>query len=549
MNLESFFEKFDHFADAPNALPAMREIFLQLAVRGKLTERFDGEVSTPQLDVADAFRLRRGKRGEPDAEDTPFPIPDNWGWVAVGDSMDLVNGRAFKSEEWSAEGTPIIRIQNLNNENATFNHCNLDLDQKIHVFDGDLLISWSGTPGSSFGAFIWTRGFAYLNQHIFRCQLVEGVFLKEFLRLAINARLDEMISHARGAVGLRHITKGKLEGIRLPLPPLSEQKRIVAKVDELMALCNRLEQQQRNRATQRADLARASVARFADAPTSANLQFLFHPSYSISSADLKTAILTLAVQGKLVPQDFNDEPVDELLARNLTVRRKFKCTDATEVRRIAVEDALGYDIPASWRWQTLDDLLIFGPTNGFSPKAVDYETPVRSLTLSATTSGRFKGQHCKFITTEVPTESSLWLRDGDLLVQRGNTIEYVGVAAIYRGDPNIFIYPDLMMKLRVSSAFDVDFIHMVMSHDASRDFLRTRATGTSGTMPKINQKTLKSLPLPIPPLTEQRRIVLKVRQMMDLVDKLETEISNARSMSECLLEGLVSELLHVQVEA
>ena len=99
-----------------------------------------------------------------------------------------------------------------------------------------------------------------------------------------------------------------LESLPVPLPPLAEQKRIVAKVDELMALCDRLEAQQQERETRHAALARASLARFADAPTPANLHFLFHTSYTIPPADLRKSILTLAVQGKLVPQDPNDEP-------------------------------------------------------------------------------------------------------------------------------------------------------------------------------------------------------------------------------------------------
>ena len=107
-----------------------------------------------------------------------------------------------------------------------------------------------------------------------------------------------------------HYTRSKRRSIdfEFPLPPLAEQKRIVAKVDELMALCDRLEAQQQERDTRHAALARASLARFADAPTPANLNFLFHTSYAIAPADLRKTILTLAVQGKLVPQDPNDEP-------------------------------------------------------------------------------------------------------------------------------------------------------------------------------------------------------------------------------------------------
>ena len=111
-----------------------------------------------------------------------------------------------------------------------------------------------------------------------------------------------------------------LTSIPIPLPPLAEQKRIVAKVDELMALCDRLEAQQQERETRHAALARASLARFADAPTPANLDFLFHKSYAIPPADLRKSILTLAVQGKLVPQDPNDEPAHEACRRARTAK-------------------------------------------------------------------------------------------------------------------------------------------------------------------------------------------------------------------------------------
>ncbi len=544
MKLETFFEKFDQFADAPNAVTKMRELVLQLAVRGRLSEQKPSESPHAQLEIAEAFRIRRRRTFEVNPEDGRFLVPDNWGWVPVGAAMDMVNGKAFKPEEWSAEGTPIIRIQNLNNENAPFNRCSADLDPKIHVHNGDFLISWSGTPGTSFGAFIWNRGFAFLNQHIFRCELVEGVFEKEYLRLAVNARLDEMISHAHGGVGLRHITKGNLESIALPLPPLSEQRRIVAKVDELMSLCDRLEAQQKERETRHAVLTRAAIARFVETPTPVNLNLLFHGSYSIAPVDLRKTILNLAVRGKLFPQDGDGESVDELLERVCEERRRLKRKNSTEEVRSSSESSLGYDIPQSWRWRSLGAILVFGPTNGFSPKSVEYETGVRSLTLTATTSGRFRGEHYKFVPIDVPPNSDLWLRDEDILVQRGNTIEYVGVSAVYRGKPNTYIYPDLMMKLRVSDQLDVSFIHLAMSANPSREFLRARASGTSGSMPKINQATLTSLPIPIPPLSEQRKIVSRVEQLMGLVDHLETQLVASEKTAKELLDAVVHELLH-----
>ena len=210
-------------------IKSLRQTILNLAVRGKLV---------PQESSDESVRLN----WEPEPADLPFELPKNWRWIRIGAQLDLLNGIAFKPTDWVSSGVPIVRIQNLNNPDAPFNYCRPEMarDRSL-IDDGSFLISWSGTPGTSFGAFIWARGPAVLNQHIFRCDFKTSFFDPQFLKLAVNGRLDEMIAKAHGGVGLQHITKGKLEAMLIPLPPLAEQQRIVAKVDELMALCDRLE--------------------------------------------------------------------------------------------------------------------------------------------------------------------------------------------------------------------------------------------------------------------------------------------------------------------
>jgi type I restriction enzyme S subunit len=529
MKLETFFQKFDELADAPDAIPAMRELMLQLAVRGNLTERIGGESSKAQIALADAFRVRRGKREKPDAEDIPFPIPENWGWVAVGDSMDMFNGRAFKPEEWSTEGTPIIRIQNLNNEHAAFNRCKTDLDPKIHVHDGDFLISWSGTPGTSFGAFIWNRGFAYLNQHIFRCELVKGVFEKEFLRLAINARLDEMISHAQGAVGLRHITKGKLESIRLPLPPLAEQKRIVAKVDELMALCDRLEEQQQERETRRAALARASLARFADAPQPSTLNSLFHPSYAIPPADLRKSILTLAVQGKLVPQDPNDEPAEDLLARLASELTPEQRRNQAAPLAPLPEEALQYELPTSWKWARFRDAAIIA-SNLVKP---DGFLDFTHLAPDNIEKGNGVLLPCRTVREDKVISSNHRFYPGQIVYSKIRPNLAKVVIVDFEGLCSADMYP-------IDALIDAFYLQRYM---LSESFLvQAVKTDTRVAMPKINQMELNAIAVPIPPLAEQRRIVAKVEQLMALVDALETQLAASRATAANLLSALVAEL-------
>ncbi len=471
----------------------------------------------------------------------------HWVWTRLGDIALQIQYGYTASADAALTDIRMLRITDIQNNRVNWPSvpgCIIENEEaeRYLLSPNDILIARTGgTIGKSFlvpDAPVKSVFASYLIR-VKPPRSVVARYIKIFLESPLYWSQLRAMSAGTGQPNVNGQALGRLE---LPLPPLAEQKRIVAKVDELMALCDRLEAQQQQRETRHTALAHASLTRFADAPTPANLELLFHKAYAIEPGELRKSILTLAVQGKLVSQDANDEAVENMLLRILEEQRLLKRTMASSIRILVAEGRLEYETPESWRWLTLEDISIFGPTNGISPKSVEYETPVRSLTLSATTSGRFKAEHCKYIPMELSTDSDLWLKDGDVLVQRGNTIDYVGVAAVYHGAPHQFVYPDLMMKIRVSSEVDVDFIHLAMSSEPSRSFLRARASGTSGSMPKINQVTLKSLPLPIPPLAEQKRIVAKVEQLMGLVDRLEAQLAESRATATALLEAVVAEL-------
>jgi type I restriction enzyme S subunit len=148
----------------------------------------------------------------------------------------LVNGKAFKPTDWSSAGVPIIRIQNLNGADKPFNHWAGVLDKQVLVKTGDLLLAWSGTPGTSFGAHIWSGPNGILNQHIFRCDLDQKAVTKEWARIAVNHRLHRLIEQAHGGVGLQHVTRGMVEELEIPLPSLAEQRRIAEVLDRAEAL-------------------------------------------------------------------------------------------------------------------------------------------------------------------------------------------------------------------------------------------------------------------------------------------------------------------------
>jgi len=158
----------------------------------------------------------------------------NYPTVPIGKICDLINGRAFKPEDWQRSdsgGVPIVRIQNLNTPDSEFNYYTGELSDRHIINEGELLFSWSGSRGTSFGAHIWSGGKAVLNQHIFRVGFDESRATKMYLFHALNKAVTEVEENLHGGVGLVHITKGNLEKIEIPLPPLEVQKEIVAEIE------------------------------------------------------------------------------------------------------------------------------------------------------------------------------------------------------------------------------------------------------------------------------------------------------------------------------
>jgi type I restriction enzyme S subunit len=545
MNNDWFFEKFALIADAPGAIPIMRELIIQFAVRGKLTGHIVGESTKEEIELLLGFKGCGEDSETPNSEVNPFSIPANWRWVRVGDSVNMINGKAFKPEDWSINGVPIIRIQNLNKEHATFNRCNTKIDSKYHVNNDDFLISWSGTPGTSFGAFIWNRGFAYLNQHIFRCELAPGVFDKKFLRVAINARLDEMISYAQGAVGLRHITKGKLESIRIPLPPLAEQERIVAKVDELMGLCDALEAQQQERELRKSVLVRSSLSRFAEAPTPENLGYLFHKSYDIPPSELRKSILTLAVQGKLVPQDPSDEPAEKILARiDSMPKRAMRTKEGAKEVDESTESEVLYDLPSGWQWVPFRRLPLqasVGVDRGRSTQGSDKAFGYFKMN-NIRNSGGIDLSDLTRIDAKPNEVEAFSLANGDFLFNTRNSRELVGKTCVFRSfsdDP--ILYNNNILRVRFIEGFSPEFLDCWFRSPQGKAELEKLKSNTTNVC-AIYQGKLSCFPCAIPPLAEQHRIVAKVDQLMALVDELERQQAASREKATTLLDAIAHEM-------
>ena len=548
---------------APDGIPRLRELILKLAMQGKLVPQDPNDSPASELlrsIDAEKKRLVRQREikapktlPEVTASDEPYSLPHGWQWVRLGAIGNIFNGNSINASEKESKYAGVEGLPYIATKDVGYGFEPLDYDNGICIppdeekfriaHQGAVLIcAEGGSAGKKCG--LTDRDICFGNK-LFANELfgqipsrfILYVYLSPVFRASFTAAMTGII----GGVSI-----AKFVEIPIPLPPLDEQHRIVAQIDRLMARCDALENLRNEREKKRLATHAAALSQLIDTTgnrsTNDAWAFItqhFGDLYSVKEniTELRKAILQLAVRGRLTDQNDKDGSATNTLVKVASERRRLKIQESPNP--IRDPKPLGYEIPGNWEWRRLGDLLVSGPTNGFSPRAVDYETPVRSLTLSATTSGIFKGEHAKFIADEISSDSDLWLRDGDILVQRGNTLEYVGVPAVYRGEPNCYIYPDLMMKLRVSSELDTDYLYFAMSSEPARNFLRERASGTSGTMPKINQKTLKSLPIPIPPIQEQHRIVVKINQLMKMCNALEEKIDAAANQQTALLSSLM----------
>lgn len=207
--------------------------------------------------------------------------------------------------------------------------------------------------------------------------------------------------------------------------------------------------------------------------------------------------------------------------------------DSFENRKAAIlHKAFSGELTRKWReenggeiWETcvLGDVIIEKPRNGYSPVGVAYITKYKNLTLTATTSGVFRGDYFKYVDIDIQDDSHLLLKKDDILIQRANSLEYVGTCAIYNGNDNEYIYPDLMMKVRANSLTITKYLYYILSTGEVKEYYRNNATGTAGNMPKINQKVVINTPLVLPPLEEQKEIVT-------LLDDLFEKEQNAKEL-------------------
>jgi type I restriction enzyme, S subunit len=528
MKPEAFFRKFDLFADAPDSVTKMRELMMELAVRGALSESNASAKDDPIWREL-TTKICRGCSNTNADSLPPFEVPSAWRWTCL-DDVGATSVRNDVEDSARVSFVPMALISSAygvaaQSEERTWSEVKKGF---THFAEGDVVMAkitpcFENAKSAVMRNLVNGVGAGTTELHVFRGR--ENLVVPEFVLLYLKTRgfIARGEPHMTGSAGQKRVPRDYFASSPFPLPPLAEQKRIVAKVNELMALCDRMEAEQQERETRHAALARASLARFADAPTPANLPFLFHPSYDIRPADLRKSILTLAVQGKLVPLDPNDEPA-EITFPKLAATALEADDDGFPAHWLRVPlgkagEWRGGGTPSKSRpdfWK--------GDLPWVSPK--DMKVLHISDAQDHISKAAVEGSSVRLI----PPGSLLMVVRGMILARafpvaltmREVTINQ-DMKALLPSEPKTKEY--LLVALR---AFEPDVLAAI-EHSSH---------GTC----KLRTEFLQDFVIPFPPLAEERRIVAKVEQLMALVDDLETQLAASRASAANLLSALVAEL-------
>jgi type I restriction enzyme, S subunit len=572
LNLETFFESFGHLADAPNGVQKLRELILQLAVQGKLVPQDANDEPVAALlntVAAEKERINRGKVGKNgrsmsvvDSQEFPIDAPSTWLFCRFGDLAEIISG-VTKGRNLTGKETaffPYLRVANVQR-----GFLELDVMKEIEVptheldkyrlIKNDIVITEGGDWDKVGRAAIWKEQInnCIHQNHVFRARLYSSAILPQWIILFVNSPLGRRYFEAasKQTTNLASINMGQLRHCPIPIPSTNEQHRIVAKVDQLMALCDELEARQQKQQTARVRLNNAALDRLLTARATEefaehwqricdNFDLLYDAPETVNQ--LRQAILQLAVQGKLVAQDANDEPAAVLLAKikaekeRLIQEKKIKRSDPLPPIEA---DEMHFELPQGWEWvrmgsiaeQRLGKMLDKSKNKG-KPYPYLRNTNVQWL--------RFDLSDVKEMRFEDDELEEYELRAGDLLICEGGE---PGRCAIWNEQVKPMMFQKAIHRVRPFAFTSPKFLLYRLLADAKSGYLEKHFTGA--TIKHFTGQELSRYVFGLPPLAEQRRIVAKVDQLMALCDELETKLRQAQAHSAKLMTATVQHLAAV----
>ncbi|MGL5498830.1 MAG: restriction endonuclease subunit S [Aeromonas sobria] len=552
----------------------LRELILELAVRGKLVPQDPSDEPASVLleriaaEKARLVKENKIKKEKPlpeiSEDEKPFPLPVGWEWCRLEDVVDIQSGvtKGRKIINRDITTVPYLSVANVQRgyvDVSEVKSVELPVDEigKYRVMGGDLLITEGGDWDKVGRTAIWANELPYVahQNHVFKARKFIAEQDESWLEKYLNGPLarNYFAGSSKQTTNLASINKTQLRGCLIAVPPSFEKERIVFKVDQLMALCDQLEQRSESQLAAHQTLVEALLTTLTDsgdadelaqnwARLSTHFDTLFATEASIDA--LKQTILQLAVMGKLVPQDPSDEPASALLER--IAAKKAQLVKEKKIKKekplpAISEDEKPFEIPQGWEWCRFEDIVDIqsGITKGrkLTNRVL---TTVPYLSVANVQRGYVDVTGIKSVELPVDEVEKYQVLTGDLLITEGGDWDKVGRTAIWADEMPYVAHQNHVFKARkFLQEQDESWLEMFLNGPSARDYFAGSSKQTTN-LASINKTQLRGCLIAIPPKNEKSCIVAKVDELMTLCDQLKSRLQTSQQTQLALAESLVA---------
>ncbi|TGB86775.1 restriction endonuclease subunit S [Escherichia sp. E3659] len=539
----------------------LRELILELAVRGKLVPQDPNDEPASELlkriaaEKAELVKQGKIKKQKPlpeiSEEEKPFELPIGWEWVRLGDiGFTQTGGTPSKSKpEYFGNDIPFIKPANITSQGVDYQDEGLTIQGANELGRlapaGSVLMVCIGTIGKC----------QVVNQPCTFNQQINSVtpFIdnSEFIFLCLSSAYFQSLAWSKSSsTTIAILNKGKWESLLLPLPPLEEQLKIIKTVKQLMSLCDQLEQQSLTSLDAHQQLVETLLGTLTDsqnaeelaenwARISEHFDTLFTTEASVDA--LKQTILQLAVMGKLVPQDPNDEPASELLKR--IAQEKAQLVKEGKIKKqkplppISDEEK-PFELPEGWEWCLFEDIIDIqsGITKG---RNLSNRTLVKVpyLRVANVQRGYLDLTEIKQIEIPIEEKEKYQVVKGDLLITEGGDWDTVGRTTVWCHDWYIANQNHVFKGRNIGQDVDPYWLETYMNSPFSRQYFANASKQTTN-LASINKTQLRGCPVAIPPSSEAKKIMSKLHIFYKLCEELKNHIQSAQQTQLHLADAL-----------
>ncbi|MDB2687228.1 restriction endonuclease subunit S [Mariniblastus sp.] len=560
--LSHFFDNLESFVELPQGVERLRLLVLDLAVRGKVVDQLEADdcvanaidqIAELKANLLEKKAIQKDKKyASTIKEKPPWPVPESWSWIRLQDAFEVVRGgspRPAGDPRFFGGDIPWITVREITKDRSLFltetrdTITELGSEKSRFVRLDDLLLTNSGAtlgvPKINKITGCINDGVAFLNAFH---EFIDKPFAYYFLTQQTRA-----FRAVNQGMGQPNLNTPILAGWWFPLPPLAEQRRIVSKVEGLMSLCDTLESQRRARMSVRERASRSVLSRLTSSPASALSNTVSKETLNSSwqrlsdhfevlldqpetLAHLRQSILQLAVQGKLVPQDPNDECVDNAICSARKIAGMPQCELGNHEG--------DFSIPEKWRWVTVHDVANHR-LGKMLDKAKNTGNPQPYLRNTNVHWFRFELDSIKEMLFEDDDVEEFTVRRGDLMICEGG--HGIARTAVWECELERIMFQKALHRVRPFHCLNSYFLAFCFRVYEATGILQRYYTGAG--IPHFTGRSLAKVVFPLPPLAEQKRIVSKVSSLLSQVDEASQQLLSRQTTTDAILTALIHQLM------